>query len=144
MFMRLGAKVDIHHNHIFDNGPFSPSGIPPNLEFGIRGGIVLFVASIGIIEAFGESQKIPDLKMHAARIHDNIVHQPVGHALRLFGLGATSICDNRFISDLSGPEELEKQVGLVYVLTTGGIGNSSPARCFSTTTSHSWENSQRA
>jgi hypothetical protein len=119
IFIRFGEKVDIHHNHVLDNGPLVPK-VNQDLESGIRGGIVLLVSSVGIEEVFTPGREGNDTGMHAGRIHDNLVHQPTGHALRLLGVGPTSICDNRFISDRSGPDGLERLAGLVFVLTIGG------------------------
>jgi hypothetical protein len=121
IFIRFGEKVDIHQNHILDNGPLGPD-ISQGLEGGIRGGVVLLASSVGIEEVISPGRGVFDTGLHAARIHDNIVHQPAGHALRLLGLGPTSICDNRFVSDRSGPEVLERLAGLVLVVTLGGTG----------------------
>jgi hypothetical protein len=119
IFIRFGEKVDIHHNHIFDNGPIAPNAIQ-DLERGMRGGILLLASSVGIEVIFTGGRESFDTGLHAARVHDNIVYQPAGQALRLFGIGPTSICDNRFVSDVSGLEVLERLVGLVLVFTIGG------------------------
>jgi hypothetical protein len=120
IFIRLGEKVDIYHNNILDNGPPAP-GITQRLEGGFRGGIVLSASSIGTAEVIARPEKGFDTGRHAARVHDNIVCQPVGQALRLLALGPTSMNNNRFVSDGHGPETIESLAGVVFVLT---IGNS--------------------
>jgi hypothetical protein len=120
LFIRFAEKVDIHDNHIFNNGPLAPNAVQ-DIEPGIRGGIVLLASSVGIEGVLVPGRGAFDTGLHAARIHDNIVHQPVGHALRLLGLGPTSMCDNRLISDRSGPEIVERLAGVVLMITLGGI-----------------------
>jgi Family of unknown function (DUF6519) len=117
IFIR-GQKVDIHDNHILDNGPLAPDDAR-DLERGIRGGIVLVASSFGIDDVVLRRDVGFDTGRHAARIHDNIVYQPAGHSLRLLGVGPTSICDNRFVSDLSGPERIENLAGVVFVQAVG-------------------------
>lgn len=119
IFIRFGEQVDIHHNHILDNGPLA-AVFTPSLEFGFRGGIFLSASSFGLDEVFLRQKVGFDTGRHAARIHDNIVHQPAGQALRLFAIGPASICGNRFATDLSGPEPFERLAGALLVLTLGG------------------------
>jgi uncharacterized protein DUF6519 len=119
IFIRFAEKLDVHHNHIVDNGPLT-AGRAQALETGLRGGIVSFAASFGIGELLLQRRGAFDTGRHAARVHDNIVHQPAGHSLRLFAIGPSSICDNLFSSELSGPQTFESLVGTVFVLTAGG------------------------
>ena len=119
VYFRFVEKVNIHHNHILDNGPLI-AGAAQALETGLRGGIVLFASSFGIDELFLPRGATFDTGRHAARIHDNIVHQPAGQSLRLFGIGPSSICDNLFSSELSGPQTFERLGGTVFILALGG------------------------
>jgi uncharacterized protein DUF6519 len=119
IFIRFAEKLDVHHNHVVDNGPLSADRAQA-LETGLRGGIVSFAASFGIDELFLQRRGAFDTGRHAARVHDNIVHQPAGQSLRLFAIGPSSICDNLFSSELSGPQTFERLAGTVFVLTAGG------------------------
>ncbi|HEV8486162.1 MAG TPA: right-handed parallel beta-helix repeat-containing protein, partial [Blastocatellia bacterium] len=119
IFIRFSEKAEIHHNHILDNGPLTASTAKV-LETGLRGGVVLFAASFGIDELFLGRDAAFDTGRHAARLHDNIVHQPAGQALRLFAIGPSSICDNLFSTELSGPQTLERLGGTVLLLAVGG------------------------
>jgi hypothetical protein len=118
IFIRFGEKVDIHHNHVFDNGPRTKTA---PLESGVRGGIVVNAASFGFDELFTERGSLENGR-HAARIHDNIVHQPAGQALRLLCIGSTSTDDNRFSTDLSGPSAAELLAGTLLIIALGGTG----------------------
>ncbi len=119
IFIKFGEKVDIHHNHILDNGPLA-ANLNQSLERGFRGGIILVASSFGIDKVFLRREAGFDTGRHAAHIHDNIVQQPAGQALRLFAFGPASICNNRFATDLAGPETFERLAGALLVLTLGG------------------------
>jgi hypothetical protein len=118
IFIRFGEKVDIHHNHVFDNGPRTANA---PLESGVRGGIVVNAASFGLDDLFAQRGSLENGR-HAVRIHDNIVHQPAGQALRLLCIGSSSTGDNRFSTDLSGPAVVERLAGTLLVITLGGTG----------------------
>jgi hypothetical protein len=117
IYIRFAEKLRIHENHIVDNGPVIPLR-DPALERGVRGGIVVLASSLGVEVIFGGGTPF-DTGRHAARIHDNIVYQPAGQALRSFGLGAVSIVDNHFSSEIAGSDAIERLAGLVFVLTAG-------------------------
>ncbi|HEX5732126.1 MAG TPA: DUF6519 domain-containing protein [Blastocatellia bacterium] len=121
VFFNFVEKLDIHHNHILNNGPLI-SGATQALEAGLRGGISLFAASFGIDELFLRRDAAFDIGLHAARVHDNVVHQPAGPSLRLLGIGPCSICDNLFSTELTGLQTFERLGGTVLVLTLGGTG----------------------
>jgi Family of unknown function (DUF6519) len=118
IFIQFGEKVDIHHNHVFDNGPRTKNA---PLESGVRGGIVVNAASFGFDELFTQRGSLENGR-HAARIHDNIVHQPAGQALRLLCIGLSSTGDNRFSTDLSGPSAAELLAATLLIITLGGTG----------------------
>jgi hypothetical protein len=119
IFIRFGEKVDIHHNNIIENGPFDAAS-RLGLEPGVRGGIAILAASFGFEDLIQPPGRVFDTGRHAARIHDNVVHQPAGHALRLFAAGPVSVCDNRFETDLAGLESFERLAGSVAILALGG------------------------
>jgi hypothetical protein len=107
IFVQFGERVVIHDNQISDNGILAIAG-QPTVDPGIRGGIVLTAST-----AFGTDR-------HAARIQDNVVHQPAGNALRILSTGATSVSHNYFVTDINGPDAFERLVGTVLILTFGG------------------------
>jgi hypothetical protein len=110
-----GVKLDIHHNHILDNGPLA-ADLTQDPEVGIRGGMVLFASADTEPRVGGF-----DTGMHAARLHNNIVHQPMGQALFIRPLGPVSICDNRFVTDISGPSDGEGEAGTLQVLSVTSL-----------------------
>ncbi len=113
IFVNQGERVEILHNHITNNG--SLKGISSK-ENGIRGGIVMNVSSFSISELTSISQT-------AARIHDNVVDQPIGQALQIRALGPVSILNNCFSSELSGTEIMDLFAGAVLIINLGSIYN---------------------
>jgi hypothetical protein len=118
VFIRFGEKVDMHHNLVAENAPLAPN-VELELEPGIRGGIVMAVASFGIDDVFFSRDGFFDAGRHAGRIHDNIVHQPAGQALRVVAVGPLSICHNRFETGRPGPAALERLATTLLVLNAG-------------------------
>ncbi len=89
----------------------------------MRGGIAMIATSFGLddlIFAGAVRDRSLDSGRPAARIHDNVVEQPLGQALRLAAVGPVSVCDNRFASERSGPRAAEALAGTVMVLNLGG------------------------
>jgi hypothetical protein len=117
IFITFGEVVDIHHNRVSDNGPIVPIFLQ-DLQRGQRGGIVLLVASFGFQEVV-VSRDFLDTGRPTGRIHDNVVQQPVGQALRMFAIGPVSVCNNHFNTELSGPEVLERLAGTLLILNAG-------------------------
>jgi hypothetical protein len=114
IFILEGVKLDIYHNQILNNGPLADD-LSQDMEPGLRGGMVL---SPSLAEnAPGEGV---DTGNHAARLHNNIVHQPAGHALLLLAFGPVSICDNRFATEIAGPDLSTIAGGLAVVSIGGG------------------------
>ncbi len=102
IYVADGEQVDITHNHISNNGPLmSDLGTSKPLENGIRGGIVLTVSSFDNSDSTSQDFFIY-IGGHAARVHDNVVNQPAGQALRIIANGPISILNNQFNSVLSG------------------------------------------
>ncbi|MCD4809928.1 MAG: right-handed parallel beta-helix repeat-containing protein, partial [Methanosarcinales archaeon] len=100
IYVDYGEQVDITHNHISNNGPLrNPTG---QLHSGIRGGIVLTVSSFDNSNSITGQDSFYFIGRHAARVHDNIVNQPAGQALRIIANGPVSILNNQFNSVLSG------------------------------------------
>jgi hypothetical protein len=118
IFIRDGVRLDIYHNHILNNGPLADD-LNQDLERGFRGGIAL----LAVIADTGAGAGLSDAGLHAARVHSNIVHQPAGQALRLVSLGLVSICNNRFVTDISGPESGDRLAGALMVMNVAGGGS---------------------
>ncbi|GAB4424611.1 MAG: hypothetical protein OHK0039_41850 [Bacteroidia bacterium] len=122
MFILNGEDVEISRNRILNNGPRTSRsddrGLTAQARRGTRGGIVIGMAfKRQFVEAIQEelvSDGVP-----AAKIHDNIVVQPLGQALYLRALGPVSIVGNQFTShemDLGHPLSLIAGAVLVFNL----------------------------
>lgn len=120
IFLSYGERVEIAENLIINNGAIS-SNTSTNLEAGRRGGIIAIVSSLSILSPLSETNSVVSLGKPAARIDDNNVDQPAGQALGLAAVGAISITNNHFNSELSGIESLERLVGAVLILNFGGF-----------------------
>jgi hypothetical protein len=114
IFVGIGDQLEIHRNQIIDNG-----AIDPNLKLepraGMRGGIVAGIS----LRLFPVAGRLGFFRDYAARIHDNLVRHPVGHALLLGGLGPMSIDANRFHSLRSASEGVGRLFGTALVLNLG-------------------------
>jgi hypothetical protein len=122
IFIKFAEHMIICNNQISDNGALTAvatHGPDP----GIRGGIVVSASAFGIPQVSftnaAGAAKLDDGR-HAGRIHDNAVYQPAGQALRLLTLGPASVCTNRFVSDLNGPDTTDRLAGVVLMITAGG------------------------
>jgi hypothetical protein len=103
IFIGYGEHVDISHNYIVNNGPLN-ANIDINPEQGIRGGVVLLVSSLTILDLLTADNNPGPSGRPAARVHDNVVDQPVGQALRIISSGPVSVLNNQFNSELTGTE----------------------------------------
>ena len=141
IFVSYAGQAEINHNHVLNNGLLdTDAGI--NLIPGIRGGIVLrLVTSIELfsklVEFFAGADTPFELGVqfvvavggYAARIHDNIVRQPVGHSLRMAAFGPVSISNNQFNTDFSNFANwqvphlgwIDIIAGTVLAINIGGI-----------------------
>ena len=122
VFLSGAVQAEILDNQILNNGPFDANaGL--DLQPGIRGGVIIRLAT-SILTDSAEAQTnmsndthsthetindvlkkaltiIPSLGGSACRVHDNIIRQPVGQALRIVALGPLSITDNNFTVDIT-------------------------------------------
>jgi hypothetical protein len=133
-----GEGVDIVANHIVGNGPL-PAGAAPDPLPGIRGGIVLMLVSsfnlLGGVNAGGTSSNAATAQINprpAARVHENVVDQPVGLALYIAAFGPLDCTDNSFNSELSGVNALERAAGTVLIVNVGGTQAAPAAKPFTT------------
>lgn len=123
IFILNGEDVEISRNRILNNGPRTSLtgdnlGLSAQARRGARGGIVIGMSfKRQFVEAILEellSDGVP-----AAKIHDNIVVQPLGQALYLIAFGPVSIVGNQFTSheiDLGHPLSLIAGAVLVFNL----------------------------
>ncbi|MBU1564817.1 MAG: right-handed parallel beta-helix repeat-containing protein [Proteobacteria bacterium] len=133
VFISYAGQVEISRNHILNNGPLDTAAIA-SLQLpqpGIRGGIILRQAtSITKLQSTSASifskksiaaslQAISNISGYAVRIHDNIVRQPVGQALRISSIGPVSVANNRFNVDFSALSKWDKLTGMVLIQNLG-------------------------
>ncbi|MES9852190.1 MAG: DUF6519 domain-containing protein [Candidatus Thiodiazotropha sp. L084R] len=98
LFVLHGEGLDICRNRILNTGAKSETD-PHDAQPGRRGGIVIVYALPGLVPLqIGELLYPRQGGEPAARIHDNIVSQPLGQALYLQALGPVSIQGNQLIS----------------------------------------------
>ncbi|MEO7232692.1 MAG: DUF6519 domain-containing protein [Polaromonas sp.] len=118
IFVAYGEDVEITHNRVVNNGPLTPDMVFESLVAGHRGGIVLkLVSNFNVLNAQGDTFN----QRPAARIHENLVDQPVGQALHAIAFGPVQCTDNAFSSQLSGSSAQERLAGTVYMFDLGGI-----------------------
>jgi hypothetical protein len=109
-----GANLDISNNHIFENGPAQIN----RLQQGKTGGITVFFTSSGDLllpDADDRTNQGFNGKQ-ALRVHDNLVHQPVGRALAVMAMGPVSIADNQLVTEFAVPRS-SVQTGSVVATT---------------------------
>ena len=104
VFVGTGVQLEIQENVITNNGPIDRTSKDP-LEKGERGGVVVKALSL---EVPTRSQDSP---RPAARVHDNIILQPAGQALRVIASGAVSVCNNRLTTEMPEPVEASTPTG---------------------------------
>ena len=114
IFVGIGDQLEIHRNQIVDNGAINPN-IKLEPRAGMRGGIVAGVS----VRLFPVAGRLGFFRDYAARIHDNLVRHPVGHALLLGGIGQMSIEANRFHSLSNLREGAGRLFGTALVLNLG-------------------------
>jgi len=111
IYVSYAAQANISDNQITDNGQL----VPENSSSGIRGGVVIRLAMpLTLARAIETSYPLAALGSYAARIHDNVIIQPVGRALTMRHIGAVSVMANRFQVNLS--DKSNKTSGLLQTL----------------------------
>ena len=125
VFVLHGEGVDISRNHILDNGhKITPSA--QGAKRGRRGGIVIayalaptrLVPILGLEEGAPVQNGIP-----AARIHDNIVAQPLGPALLMNALGPVSVVGNQLTSQGVTPGFTASFIAATVSILNLGLSN---------------------
>ncbi|MDH4196197.1 MAG: DUF6519 domain-containing protein [Candidatus Aminicenantes bacterium] len=119
VYMAYGEHIEVSLNRICGNGAVA-AGMEDKLDPGFRGGIVLPLASCLLdFETSGQVPVSLSPELFAARVHGNVVSQPVGRALTIGALGPVSVLDNYFDSRLDGPGFLNPMVGAVLIIDLG-------------------------
>jgi hypothetical protein len=115
IFISLGEKIDISNNRILSNG----SRISE--QSGVRGGVVIAMSFKSLVNILaGDEQFLSPDGIPAVKIHDNIITQPLGHALFLIAFGPVSVVGNHLTSqsvDKKNPFSL--LAGAVFILNLG-------------------------
>lgn len=125
IYVFFGEEILIAGNRVTNNGPFAVAAADEKMKTGIRGGIVIGIASaISLAGVFvGGAKAITASKRPAARLHANVVDQPAGQALTLAAFGPVACTDNSFSSGLSGIRLLDLLFGTVLIFNLGGVQN---------------------
>ncbi|MCB1852636.1 MAG: hypothetical protein KDI83_17965 [Gammaproteobacteria bacterium] len=121
LFLLHGEGLDICRNRILNTGAKSEAD-PQDALPGRRGGIVIVYALPGLVELEIGGKLYPRQGGEpAARIHDNIVSQPLGQALYLQALGPVSVQGNQLTSrGLSGDlQDPSFWASTVWILNLG-------------------------
>jgi hypothetical protein len=121
IFVLHGEGIDISDNRILNNGAKNAEPAS-NAKAGRRGGINIVFAIAPTTPVTINNKPIPiDNGVPAARIHDNIVSQPLGRALWLTALGPVSVMDNHFTSQ--GVTGLTSAVAATVYIHNLGMSN---------------------
>jgi len=122
VYVGFGEELQITRNRVVDNGPLVATADNTTLQTGIRGGVVVGLASAtslaGVLTAQGQVQASG---RPAARIHENLVDQPAGQALTMMAFGPVACSDNSFTAEVSGPRAFDLLAGTVLIYNLGGV-----------------------
>ena len=119
IYVFYGNQVDVSHNYIIDNGAIPAD--QTRLRSGMWAGIaMIFATSLTRIPDPSLSRTMVTRGGHAARIHGNVVDQPVGRPLTLGAFGPVSVVDNLFNSEISAPGIINTAVGGALIINLGG------------------------
>lgn len=102
IWMGNAEKIEICDNRIVDNAPRS-SLVDAGAAKGWRGGVVIRLSLAKIMDDLaglftGDQPIMFQDSVPAAKIHDNVVVQPLGQALVLMAMGPVSVANNHFTS----------------------------------------------
>lgn len=95
IYVLHGEDIVVENNLIRENGKRVPgAGIA-----GHRAGIALQFVGRALVDANGDLGAETDMLLPAARVRGNIVHQPAGRALQMYGLGPMFVEGNVLASE---------------------------------------------
>ncbi|HRI58940.1 MAG TPA: right-handed parallel beta-helix repeat-containing protein, partial [Saprospiraceae bacterium] len=120
IFFLRGEKIDISDNRIVNNGPGTLTTTETQ-KAGYRGGIVINFSFKSLDFNALQNTTTPSFDgIPAVKVHDNIVIQPLGHALFMVAFGPVSVVGNQFTSQ--GIDRLNPNsnlAGAVYIYNLG-------------------------
>lgn len=120
VFILHGEKMDISGNTIIRNGTGAPTS-NTLIKAGARGGVVVKMAFSAAELKDLLDTTVPSFDgVPTVNVQDNVIHQPLGHALLLTAMGPVSVVSNQFTSlgtDRTNP--LSLIAGTVFVLDIG-------------------------
>ncbi|MEO6671557.1 MAG: DUF6519 domain-containing protein [Ferruginibacter sp.] len=128
IYIFYAEKVDISNNRVINNGPHTQETAAANKN--VRGGIVVWYATklpalkkpdTPVLIAVAPIVNIPVFDaIPAVKVHDNIVSQPLGHALFVIAYGPVSVVSNQFTSEgINKREYYSMKAGAVFILDLG-------------------------
>ncbi len=122
IYVGFGEELQITRNRVVGNGPLVATTDNTTLQTGVRGGVVVGLASAtslaGVLTTQGQVQASG---RPAARIHENLVDQPAGQALTMMAFGPVACSDNSFTAEVSGPRSFDVLAGAVLIFNLGGV-----------------------
>jgi hypothetical protein len=120
VFVLHGERMDISGNTIIRNGT-PVTNTDTLVRAGARGGVVVKMAYKAADLKVLMDATVPSFDgVPAVRVHDNIIEQPLGHALFLTAFGPVSVANNHFTS--LGTDRTNSQsilASAVYLLNIG-------------------------
>ena len=120
VFVLHGEKMDISGNTIIRNGT-AIANANSLVKAGARGGVVVKMAFKAADLKLLLEATVPSFDgVPAVTVHDNIIEQPLGHALLLTAFGPVSVANNQFTSlgtDRTNP--LSFIASTVFILDIG-------------------------
>lgn len=98
IFILHGEKVDISDNRILNNG-LRTAAPDSDARPGLRGGIVIVMSFKQVLTEVVAGKYFPRHDgIPAAKIHNNIITQPLGQALCIMAMGPVSVVGNQLTS----------------------------------------------
>jgi len=120
IFIYNGERVDITNNRIVDNGPRVTLS-NDQIRMGQRGGIVIR-NTFKFFKNFSLDNLNPVMfdNTFAVKIHNNVVVQPLGHALLIYAFGPVSVVGNQMTSrGIHQQNPFNLLAGTVFILNIG-------------------------
>jgi len=122
IFVAFGEELQITRNRVVGNGPLVGTTDNTTLQTGIRGGVVIGLATAtSVAGALTTQGQIQASGRPAARIHENLVDQPAGQALTMMAFGPVACSDNSFSAEVTGTRPFDVVAGAVLIFNLGGV-----------------------
>ena len=122
IYVAFAEELQLTRNRVVGNGPLVGTTDNTTLQAGIRGGVVVGLASAtSVAGALTTQGQIQASGRPAARVHENLVDQPAGQALTMMAFGPVACSDNSFSSEVTGTRPLDIIAGNVLIYNLGGV-----------------------